>query len=139
MTDLIVEGPDGTTNLYGNWFERFNIPDVMSPRGNIAFDRRYIDDIFAIVYNDTIDPNTFDRWDIKKYMDLAIGFEGCTINWDVPKDGLAFLDLWVYIDGDNTIQWKPYRKADNNLERIPWESSHPTDIKRGTLSANFSD
>jgi phosphoenolpyruvate carboxylase len=56
----------------------------------------------------------------------------CTIDWEESTTGLAFLDLWIYIDDDIT-QWKPYSKVGNHLERIPWESAHPTDIKRGTF------
>jgi hypothetical protein len=32
-----------------------------------------------------------------------------------------------------SLQWKPFCKARNNLERIPFASHHPADIKCGTF------
>jgi hypothetical protein len=151
MTSLIVEGHDGVAyrqirglamgvacspdiaNLYGDFFEREWIHQAQC----VAFYKRYIDDIFAIVYTDQWDPEYTGNKNPKDYMDATIAFQGCTIDWEEPTTGLAFLDLWIYIDGD-TIQWKPYSKAGNHLERIPWESSHPTDIKRGTFIGELS-
>ena len=152
MTSLIIEGPDGQTyrqikglamgvacspdiaNLYGNWFER----DWIHQAQCVAFYHRYIDDIFAIVYIDDWDPEYLGERDARSYMSETICFDGCTIDWEPPTDALAFLDLWIYIDGDRTLQWKPYCKAGNHRERIPWESAHPTDIKRGTFIGELS-
>jgi hypothetical protein len=45
----------------------------------------------------------------------------------------------VYIDqGTGRIEHKPYRKARNHLERIPWMSSHPKDVKKGTFIGEMS-
>lgn len=152
MMSLIIQGPDGTVyrqihglamgvacspdiaNLYGDWFERKWIHQANS----VAFYKRYIDDIFAIVYTDIWDPEYLGEKDPKPYMNEVIAFEGCTIEWEPATRSLAFLDLWVYIDSDNSIQWKPYRKPGNHLERIPWNSTHPVDIKRGTYIGELS-
>jgi hypothetical protein len=45
----------------------------------------------------------------------------------------------VYIDqGTGRIEHKPYRKARNHLERIPWTSAHPKDVKKGTFIREMS-
>jgi hypothetical protein len=45
----------------------------------------------------------------------------------------------VYVDqGTGRIEHKPYRKARNHLERIPWISSHPKDVKKGTFVGEMS-
>ena len=152
MTSLIVDGQDGVTyrqirglamgvacspdiaNLYSDHFEK----EWIHHADNVAFYKHYIDNIFAIVYMDNWDPEYAGEKNPKAYMNEVIAFEGCTIDWEEATTSLVFLDLWIYIDGDKNIQWKPYQKAGNHLERIPWESSHPTDIKQGTFIGEFS-
>src|SRR5436190_21561313 len=57
-----------------------------------------------------------------------------TIEWSGP-----FLDLLVYLDPtDGSVQHKPFRKQRNHLERIPWISAHPKDVKRGTFIGEMS-
>jgi hypothetical protein len=57
-----------------------------------------------------------------------------------PKPTLTvFLDLNIWIDVEtHKIQWSPYRKALNHFERIPWDSAHPIDVKRGTFYGEMS-
>jgi hypothetical protein len=51
----------------------------------------------------------------------------------------AVLDLLVYIDpATNQVEHKPFRKARNNLERIPWASHHTKDVKKGTFIGEMS-
>lgn len=118
MTDLIIEGPNAQayhqvkglamevtcspdiTNLYSNFFELQQIYQAES----VALYKRYIDDIFAIVYIGYFDNEYLGEKHAKDYMNVTIAFEGCIIKWGEPCKGLAFLDLWVYIDGDNIIQ-----------------------------------
>ena len=44
----------------------------------------------------------------------------------------------VYIDEHNRLQHRPYMKARNAQERIPWISAHPYDVKRGTFYGEMS-
>jgi hypothetical protein len=45
----------------------------------------------------------------------------------------------VYIDPvTNQIEHKVFRKARNSLERIPWASHHPKDVKKGTFIGEMS-
>ena len=118
MTSLIIEGPDGQAyrqikglamgvvcspdiaNLYGDWFEK----DWIHQAQCVAFYKQYINDIFAIVYIDDWDLKYLGKRNARSYMSETICFEGCTIDWEPPTDSLAFLDLWIYIDGDRTLQ-----------------------------------
>jgi hypothetical protein len=50
-----------------------------------------------------------------------------------------FLDMQLFIDPTSRqVEWKPYRKPLNHLERIPWVSHHPLDIKRRTFIGELS-
>ena len=61
------------------------------------------------------------------------------IDWSVSEWSAPFLDLRVYVDRvSNTLEWMPYRKPLNHHERIPWISSHPKDVKRGTFLGEMS-
>ena len=71
-------------------------------------------------------------------MQTSIIFDGCTIEWDVSAHGMPFLDMLVYIDRDGSVQWQPYRKAKSHLERIPFVSHHPIDVKKGTFVGEMS-
>jgi hypothetical protein len=44
----------------------------------------------------------------------------------------------LYVDNHNQLQHIPYRKANNHLERIPWISHHPLDVKRGSFLGELS-
>lgn len=46
--------------------------------------------------------------------------------------------MLLYKDADRSLQHMPYRKAGNSQERIPWISSHPYDVKRGTFLGEMS-
>ena len=125
LSNLLVKGHDGTVyhqvcglamgvtcspdiaNLYGNWYKKQWIHQAQC----IAYYCRYIDDIFAIVYTDHWDEAYMGPRNACDYMNETIAYEGCTIDWGAPARGLAFLDLWVYIDLDSSIQWKLLRVA----------------------------
>ncbi|KAF7760946.1 hypothetical protein Agabi119p4_10355 [Agaricus bisporus var. burnettii] len=65
-------------------------------------------------------------------------FDGCTLEWSSSSSHMIFLDLIVYFDSEDRLQWKPYRKPLNHFERIPWISAHPTYVKRGTFLGELS-
>ena len=52
--------------------------------------------------------------------------------------GKSYMDMLLYKDNHNTLQYMPYRKAGNHQERIPWISAHPLDVKRGTFLGEMS-
>ena len=119
--------PD-VANLYGHYFEAQQIPDL----DRLAFYKRYIDDLIAIVYAETAE-------EARQYVRSNIVLGDCEIIWEPASIHCPFLDMWLYIDPyDQTVQHTPYRKALNHFERIPWDSAHPVDVKKGTFMGELS-
>jgi hypothetical protein len=127
----VAASPDGA-NIYASVHEEvFLERDQLSDR-RIPFYGRYIDDGFMIVYTDSAD-------DALAYTKDLVTFTGLELTWEVSGRSLNFLDLMIYIDPITmSLQWKPFRKARNNLECIPFASHHPADIKRGTFLREMS-
>ena len=125
----IACSPD-LANLYGAHFEE----EFMSTPGlteKVPFYGRYLDDLLAFVVADT-------AAEAKATMQGLV-FDECEIGWEVSEWHTAFLDLLVYLDpADGSIQHKPYKKPMNHRERIPWASSHPKDVKKGTFTGEMS-
>jgi hypothetical protein len=123
----VADSPD-LANLYGCHFEeKSKVLDDPS----IPFYGRYIDDCLAIVY-------ATDEISAVKYMEDKIRFDGCVIEWSASRFASPFLDMELYVDQGNQLQHMPYRKARNHMERIPWVSHHPLDVKRGTFVGEMS-
>jgi hypothetical protein len=123
----VADSPD-LANLFGYYFEKLH--GVLS-HPKIPFYGRYIDDCLSIVYatSETEALNIVS----------AIKFDGCVIEWNVSDSHQPFLDMCVYKRReDNSLQHMPYRKARNHMERIPWISHHPLDVKRGTFIGEMS-
>jgi hypothetical protein len=119
--------PD-VANLYGHYFEAQRIPDL----DRLAFYKRYIDDLIAIVYADTAE-------EARQYVRSNIVLGDCEIIWEPASIHCPFLDMWLYIDPlTKTVEHTPYRKALNHFERIPWDSAHPVDVKKGTFMGELS-
>jgi hypothetical protein len=119
--------PD-VANVFGCHYENEFIPK----EERILFFGRFIDDVFMIVEADSEEEALSICQDTVAYGDLEM-------TWSVSASNMQFLDLFVYIDpSDGSIQHKPFRKQRNHLERIPWISSHPKDVKRGTFIGEMS-
>jgi hypothetical protein len=113
-------------NLYGGYYE-----EQILPIEGVPFFGRFIDDVLAVVYANSAQ-EALDKIAVIQYD--AVEIEYSASEWSMP-----FLDLLVYVDqGTGQIQHKPYRKARNHLERIPWASSHPKDVKKGTFIGEMS-
>jgi hypothetical protein len=124
----VADSPD-LANLYGAHFET-NCEAVQSLR--TAFYGRFIDDCLWIVEaTSEEDALTFCR---------QLKFDNCNIIWEASSLGASFLDMFVFRDPTDLsrIHWRPFRKAGNHLERIPWISDHPYDVKRGTFMGEMS-
>ena len=122
----VADSPD-LANAYGWFFERWL--DVLN-NPVIPFYGRYIDDICCIVYASS----EAEALNAVKY----IKFDSCTIEWTASDTHAAFLDMCLYKDQYNGLQHMPYRKSRNHMERIPWVSHHPLDVKRGTFIGEMS-
>jgi hypothetical protein len=123
----VADSPD-LANLYGWHFE--NKADIINDP-KVPFYGRYIDDCFGIIYANS-------ELEAVEYLEQKIKFDGCVIEWQASDNSVPFLDMLVYVDENNKIQHKPYRKAQSHQERIPWISHHPLDVKRGTFVGEMS-
>jgi hypothetical protein len=113
-------------NLFGCFYEEKVLPD-----DRIPFFGRFIDDVLAVVYADSAE--------LALAAASIISYEGVELEWSVSEWNTPFLDLLVYIDpSSGQIEHKPFRKARNHLERIPWTSHHPKDVKKGTFVGEMS-
>ncbi|KEP45355.1 reverse transcriptase, partial [Rhizoctonia solani 123E] len=121
----VAHAPD-MANLYGSYYENQIIPTLGK---NILYYGRYIDDVFFVVRA----PNAEDA--LKLCQNLVI--EGVKIVWEPPKQYGVFLDVRLWI-GDQSLEYRPHRKNGNHLERVPWISAHPLDVKKGTFMGELS-
>jgi hypothetical protein len=121
----VADSPD-LANLYGWFFERkVGIMENI----NVPYYGRYIDDCFAIVYASS---------ELEALLTVqCIEFDECTIEWNVGTAS-PFLDMMIFQDENNCLQYMPYRKSGSHQERIPWISHHPLDVKRGTFIGEMS-
>jgi hypothetical protein len=116
-------------NLYGATFEEQWLR--LSPDPRIVMFGRYIDDCLAIVYASTKDEALS--------IVAPLVYPGLTMEWSASEYSSPFLDMLLYVDRrTNRLEWKPYRKPLNHLERLPWASFHPPDVKRGTFLGEMS-
>jgi hypothetical protein len=122
----VASAPD-LAQLYG-W--KFECVSKILENPLVAFYGRFIDDIFAIVYAQT----ELEALNICK----KVEFYNCTIEWNVSDHFVNFLDMTIYRDEYNRMQHMPFRKARSHMERIPWISHHPLDVKRGTYIGEMS-
>ena len=113
-------------NLYSCFYEEKFLPDE-----RFAFFRRFIDDVLGVVYADSAEEAVA--------IASLISYEDVEMEWSVSEWNTPFLDLLVYIDPTTgQVEHKPFRKARNHLERIPWTSHHPKDVKKGTFVGEMS-
>jgi hypothetical protein len=123
----VADSPD-LANLYGYHFEKLS---GIQTDPKIPFYGRYIDDCLAIVYASS-------EHEALQYLSNKIHFDECVIEWNVSFWSQPFLDMSLYKDQFGKLQYMPYRKLGNHMERIPWISFHPFDVKKGTFIGEMS-
>jgi hypothetical protein len=114
-------------NLYAAKFEE----EFMDNNTDVIFYRRFIDDLLIVCRAENE----------AAALEIAGGLviDGCEIGWEASRWSAAFLDIYVYYDPvSNTLEHKPYLKALNHRERLPWISNHPLTVKRGTFVGEIS-
>jgi hypothetical protein len=122
----VADSPD-LANLYGYHFEKRS---GILTHSQVIYYGRYIDDCLALVYANSAD-------EALKLISQGIRFDSCEIEWAVSEIGCQFLDAYLYQEAGK-LRWRPFVKAGNNRERIPWVSHHPLDVKRGVYSGECS-
>jgi hypothetical protein len=95
----VADSPD-LANLFG-WFFKRQV-DILNHL-LVAFYRRFINDIFGIVYASS-------EMEAVQIMN-AVKFDGCVIEWGASDNFLPFLDMTIYCDVNNHVQYMPYQKA----------------------------
>jgi hypothetical protein len=119
-------------NMYGAMFEEEFMSQSSSVNKNVAFYGRFIDDGFMILYADDAETALSDAKRIVQFGDL-------NLTWEVSEYSLSFLDMTIYIDQvTGKIEHRPFRKARSHLERIPFVSHHPLDVRKGTFLGEMS-
>ena len=127
----VASSPDGA-NIFASVQEEVFLEKEQNTSCRIPFYGRYIDDGFMIVYAES-------AADALAHAQSVVAFHGLELTWEVSERSLNFLDLMVYVDPVTMkLEWRPFRKARNNLERIPFASHHPIDVKRGTFLGEMS-
>jgi hypothetical protein len=120
--------------LYAAFWESKHFPSSSTGLNppDVPFFGRFIDDVLCVVYAPSADIAL-------SVAASYISYRGLELEWSVSEYNAVFLDLLVYIDPNSKqIGHKPWRKAMNHSERIPWLSPHPKDIKKGTFLGEIS-
>ena len=88
---------------------------------------RFIDDATG-AWNDLDDPEAFDRF-CEDVNDFGI------LRWEVEErcTQIDFLDLTIWIDEENRIMTKTFRKPQNIYQYIPQQSAHPPGVGRAII------
>ncbi|KXN81808.1 hypothetical protein AN958_03738 [Leucoagaricus sp. SymC.cos] len=116
-------------NLYGDFHE--SLPGgILEDKDLIPFYGRYIDDCIALVYASS-------PTEAENIMRRGLIFSNCTITWSASDNYMTFLDMTLFFE-EGRLLHKPFRKPLNHFERIPWISSHPLYVKRGTFCGELS-
>ena len=123
----VADSPD-LANLFAAHFEQ-KCGILRDPK--VAFYGRYIDDCFAIVYADNVD-------DAITTVASKVKYSKCTIEWNASASECQFLDATLFKGASGALGWRPYVKAGNHRERIPWVSHHPLDVRRGVYVGECS-
>ena len=124
--------PDGANIFAAPFEEDFMNSDLA--KTHIVFYGRFIDDLFFIV--DARSPEH--ALEICQNLKIGYGDTPLELTWEVSRISMPFLDMSIFIAPGNKLGWRPFRKARNLLERIPYSSHHPLDVKRGTFQGEMT-
>ena len=124
--------PDGA-NIFAAPFEEQFMNSEIAIR-HVVFYGRYIDDVFFIVEANSPDH----ALEICQNLKIGYGDNILDLTWEVSRYSLPFLDMSIFIEPGNKLGWRPFRKTRNLLERIPYSSHHPLDVKRGTFQGEMT-
>ena len=117
--------PD-VANLFVARMEKTIIPDMKS----VFFYGRYFDDCLLIIEAQSLAA--------AELLARSLAFPGFELTWSFSETAIDFLDMTVFFDTRNSLEHVPFRKKNNSMQRIPWASHHPLDVKRGTFIGEMS-
>ena len=120
-------------NLYAAYDENAIIPAIEEMiNDDLLFYGRFIDDCLMIVLAESAENA------LEVAQNLRI--EGVALEWECNAYNAPFLDLFLMIDPleKEVVSHRPFKKAGNNMERLPWISNHPQYMKKGTIIGEIS-
>jgi hypothetical protein len=121
-------GSPDVANMYGIHYERTWM-GLVRQREEFLFYGRYLDDTFTIVCAETPEEA------MNKVSFIQLG--GVELLWEQPTLSTNFLDLHIELK-EGRIYHIPFVKSMSHRERIPWDSGHPLDVKKGTFASEIS-
>jgi hypothetical protein len=111
--------------VFANLYMAYHEKQWLSTKPDDFFYRRYIDDCFVIFPLDEVVE--------------SIECPDLTIVWAHSDYGLSFLDVWFHTHlGTAGVCFKPFEKALNHHQYIPWASHHPLSVKKGMIKGELS-
>lgn len=129
--NILLEQTDGIPMgihcgpVFANLFMAYYEKDYLSRYPGDFFYRRYIDDCFVIYPLDDLV--------------VSMSFPGLQISWEHSGSGLSFLDVFFHTHpGSPAVCFRPFEKALNHHQYLPWASSHPISVKKGMVKGELS-
>lgn len=95
-------------------------------RNGLTFYGRYIDDIIAS-YDSTMNHTTLERLTEDPHLE---------IEWSDECNKVPFLDTEVFIEEEKVLT-KVFQKQLNHYQYIPWDSAHPTIVKKAFVKGEL--
>ena len=116
-------------NLFAASCENSVIPNLKAK--GVLYYKRYIDDMFAVVQAESLS-DALSKIPSDMFSPVKLIMSGSEVMQD-------YLDVTVSINPIlYTVETRPYRKSMSHHERVPWVSSHPYDVKKGTYISELS-
>jgi hypothetical protein len=113
-------------NLFMGYFENVIFQGLFGPLDPRLFYRRYLDDVFVL-------------HPLDEQVESFISCPGLVITWQHSAAGLPFLDVFFHNHlGCPEVCFRPYEKALNHHQYLPWVSSHPPSVKKGLMKGELS-
>jgi hypothetical protein len=130
QTDGLAMGmpaaPD-IANLFAAWYEK-RFAQVFYD--HCLLFKRYIDDVICIVSANNLD----------HCVEILGNYTipGLKLNWEISETNSVFLDLEIWRNPhshNHRLMYRPYRKPNNNFERLPWCTGHALQMLRAAFKS----
>lgn len=114
--------------IFANLYMAFHERNWLRDKPDDFFYRRYIDDCFALHPSDELVHSLV----TDQMMELEI-------TWSDSSYGLPFLDVFFHTHPERAgVCFRPYEKALNHHQYLPWASHHPLSVKKGMIKGELS-
>jgi len=111
--------------VFANLFMAHHEKQWLAMMPDDFFYRRYIDDCFALHPSDELVH--------------SLNCPDLTIIWADSDFKISFLDVMFHTHrGEIGVCFRPYEKALNHHQYLPWASHHPSSVKKGMIKGELS-